>query len=46
MKAEHVLYAALALLTLYVALKRFEQHPTYGRGVKAALAAVNVASLF
>lgn len=45
MKVEHVLYAALALVTLYVAVKSFERHPTYGRAARAALAAVNVAEL-
>lgn len=44
-KLEHVVVAAIALVGLYVAIDQFYQHPTCGRGVKAAVAAANMAGL-
>lgn len=43
MKPQHLATAAIALIGLAVAVENFYEHPTYGRGLQAAFAAINAA---
>jgi len=42
-KAHHVLLTVIAVLGAAVAIERFYEHPTYGNGLEAALAAAKAA---
>lgn len=45
MKARDLIWLGLGIASVIVAVERFYKHPTYGRGIKAALAAANLATL-
>jgi hypothetical protein len=46
MKLEHVLYAAAGLIGTVLLAGRFYEHPTFGRGMQALIAALRLGETF
>jgi hypothetical protein len=43
MKTQHVVGSGIAIVVLIIAVERWYEHPTYGRGVTALYAAARAA---